>query len=184
MIQIVKGFSIVSEAEVDVFLEFPCIFYDPADTGIWSLVSLLFLNPAYTYKSSWFTYYWSLAWRILNIIFLSMWNECNRMVVWTFFDIAFHSLTLSMTLTLIGMKTDLFQSSGHCWIFQMCCHIECNTLTASSFRILNSSAGIPSPQLALSLITRPKAYLTSHSRMSALSEWPYHHGYLNRFCFC
>ena len=32
MIQTVKGFSIVSEAEVDVFLEFPCIFYDPADT--------------------------------------------------------------------------------------------------------------------------------------------------------
>ena len=32
MIQTVKGFIIVSEAEVDVFLEFPCIFYDPADT--------------------------------------------------------------------------------------------------------------------------------------------------------
>ena len=28
-----KGFSIVNEAEVDVFLEFPCFFYDPADVG-------------------------------------------------------------------------------------------------------------------------------------------------------
>ena len=153
---------------------------------IWSLVSLPFLNPTYTYESSRFTYYWSLAWRILNIILFSMWNECNCIVVWTFFDIAFHSLTLSMsmTLTVIGMKTDLFQSSGHCWIFQMCWHIDCNTLTASSFRILNSSAGIPSPPLALFIITHPKAYLTSHSRKSSLSEWAYHHGYLNCFCFC
>ena len=29
----VKGFSVVSEAEVDGFLEFPCIFYNPADVG-------------------------------------------------------------------------------------------------------------------------------------------------------
>ena len=27
----VKGFSIVNEAEVDIFLEFSCFFYDPAD---------------------------------------------------------------------------------------------------------------------------------------------------------
>ena len=33
MIQRVKDFSIVNEAEVDVFLEFPCFFYDPADVG-------------------------------------------------------------------------------------------------------------------------------------------------------
>ena len=25
----------------------------------------------------------------------------------------------------IGMKTDLFQSHGHCWVFQICWHIEC-----------------------------------------------------------
>ena len=31
------------------------------------------------------------------------------------------------------MKTDLFQSCGHCWVFQICWHIECSTLTASSF---------------------------------------------------
>ena len=28
-----KGFSIVNEAEVDVFLKFPCFFYHPADVG-------------------------------------------------------------------------------------------------------------------------------------------------------
>ena len=28
----------------------------------------------------------------------------------------------------IGMKTDLFQSCGHCWVFQICWHFECSTL--------------------------------------------------------
>ena len=68
------------------------------------------------------------------------------------------------------MKTDLFQSSDQCWVFQMCWHIKCSTLTASSFRIWNNSAGIPSPPLALLVVMLPKAHLTSHSRMSA-SSW-------------
>ena len=33
MIHTVRGFSVVNEAEVDVFLEFSCFFYDPADVG-------------------------------------------------------------------------------------------------------------------------------------------------------
>ena len=33
MIHTVKGFSIVNETEVDVFLEFPCFLYDPANVG-------------------------------------------------------------------------------------------------------------------------------------------------------
>ena len=68
------------------------------------------------------------------------------------------------------MKTDLFQSCGHCWVFWICWHIECSTFTASSFRIWNSSTGIPSPPLALFAVMLPKAYLTSHSRMSG-SRW-------------
>ena len=31
MIHIVKGFDIVNKAEIDVFLEFSCVFHDPAD---------------------------------------------------------------------------------------------------------------------------------------------------------
>ena len=68
----------------------------------------------------------------------------------------------------IGMKTDLFQSCGHCWVFQICWHIECTTLTALSFRTLNSSAGIPSPPLALFIVMIPKSHLTLHSRCLAL----------------
>ena len=33
VIHTVKGFSIVNEAEVDVFLEFLCFLYDPVDVG-------------------------------------------------------------------------------------------------------------------------------------------------------
>ena len=67
--------------------------------------------------------------------FDSMWDECNWAVLWTSFELFFGT----------GMKTDLFQSCGHCWVFQICWRIECSTFTASSFRIWNSSAGIPSP---------------------------------------
>ena len=75
-----------------------------------------------------------------------------------------HSLTLLFFG--IGMKTDLFQSCGHCWVFQICWHIECSTFTASSFRIWNSLTGIPSPPLVLFIVMLPKAHLTSHSSMS------------------
>ena len=33
VIHTVKGFSVVSEAEVDVYLEFFCFLYDPVDVG-------------------------------------------------------------------------------------------------------------------------------------------------------
>ena len=39
--------------------------------AIWSLVPLPFLNPAWASASSWFTYCWSLAWRILSITLLA-----------------------------------------------------------------------------------------------------------------
>ena len=68
------------------------------------------------------------------------------------------------------MKTELFQSCGHCWVFQICWHIKCSTFTASSFRIWNRSTGILSPPVALFIVMLPKAHLTSHSRISG-SRW-------------
>ena len=68
------------------------------------------------------------------------------------------------------MKTALFQSRGHCWVFQICWHIECSTFTASSFRMWNSSTGIPSPPLAFFIAMLSKSHLVSHSRMSG-SRW-------------
>ena len=57
MIHTVKGFSIVSEAEVDVFLEFSCFFYDPMDVG-----NLISDTSAFS-KSSW--YIWNFLVHIL-----------------------------------------------------------------------------------------------------------------------
>ena len=68
------------------------------------------------------------------------------------------------------MNTDLFQSCVHCWVFQIWWHIKCSTFTTSSSYIWNSSTGIPSPPLALSIVMLPKAPLTSHCRMSG-STW-------------
>ena len=77
------------------------------------------------------------------------------------------------------MKTDLFQSCGHCWVFQICWPIEYNTFTASSFRIWNSSTGIPSPPLPLFIVMLPKAHLTSHSRKPG-SRWAITPSWLSR----
>ena len=131
--------------------------------ALWSLVLLLLLNVAWTSGSWWFTYYWSLAWRILSITLLAC--EMSA-IVWQLE----HSLALRFLG--IGMKTDLFQSCGHCWAFQICWHVECSTLTASAFRTWNSSAGIPSPPLALFVVMFPKAHLTLHSRMFS-SRWAF-----------
>ena len=128
---------------------------------IWSLVSLTFLNTAWTCGSSWFMSCWSLAWRILSITLLA----CEMITIVWQFEHSYALLFFGLRL-----KTDLFQSCGHCWVFQICWHIDCNTLTASSFRIWNSSAGVSSPPLALFVVIFPKAHLTLDSRMSG-SSW-------------
>ena len=134
--------------------------------AIWSLVLLPFLNPTSTSGSSQFTYCWSLAWRILSVTLLAC-----EIVSW--FE---HSLALPFFG--IGMKSDLFQSCGHCWVFPICWHIECNTFTASFFKIWTSSPWIPSPPLALFLVVLPKAHWLHTSGSLALGEWSYHHAYL------
>ena len=46
VIHTVESFSVVNEAEVDAFLEFPCFFYDPVDVGNLISGSSAFSNTA------------------------------------------------------------------------------------------------------------------------------------------
>ena len=93
--------------------------------------------------------------------FASVWNEYNCAVDGVFFAIAF----------LWDLNENWpFPVLWHCWVFQICWHIECSTFTASSFRIWNSSARIPSPSLALFVVMLSKVHLPSHPRMSG-SRW-------------
>ena len=76
------------------------------------------------------------------------------------------------------MKTNLFRSCGHCWVFQIFWHIECNSFTRSSFRIWNSSTGMTLPPLALFIVMLPKAHWLHIPGCLALSEWSHCHDYL------
>ena len=89
LVHTVKGFVIVNKAEIDVFLELSCFFYDPADVGnfvsgssafsktglnIWNFTVHVLLKPGLEN----FEYY-----------FTSVWDEYNCGVVWAFFGITF-----------------------------------------------------------------------------------------------
>ena len=68
VIHTVKGFSIVNKAEWDVFLEFSCFFYDPAD--LISGSSAFSKSSLNIWKFS-VEACWSLAWRMLRITLLA-----------------------------------------------------------------------------------------------------------------
>ena len=116
-----KGFGIVNNAEVDVFLELCGFFDDPTDVGnlisgssafsksslnIWNFMVHVLLKPGLEN----FEHY-----------FASVQDEYNCEVVWAFVGIAF----------LWDWNENFFQSCGHCWVFQICWHIECNIFTES-----------------------------------------------------
>ena len=170
VIDTVKGFGVVNKVEVDVFLELSCFFDDPKDVGnlisrssafskfslnIWKFLAYILLKP----NLENFEYY-----------FASMWDECNCAVVWTLFGIAFlWDLNENWSFPVLWPLLSFPYFLAY-WIVQ---HFH-----TSSFRIWNSSTGIPSPPLALFVVMLPKAHLTLDSRMSGLGEWSHHRGYL------
>ena len=89
MIHTVKGFGIVNKAEVDVFLEPSCFFYDPMDAG--NLISGSSAFPKSSLNIWKFTAHILLKPGLENFehCFANMWDECNCVVVLTFFGIAF-----------------------------------------------------------------------------------------------
>ena len=89
VIHTVKGFGIVSKAEIDVFLELSHFFDDPTD------VANLLSGSSALSKSSYCI--WKFSFHVLlkpslkdfEHYLASIWNERNSIVVWTVFAIAF-----------------------------------------------------------------------------------------------
>ena len=71
VIHTVKDFGIVNKGEIHVFLELSHFFDDPMDAGNLMSGSSAFSKSSLTSGISWFTYCWSLSWRILNITLLA-----------------------------------------------------------------------------------------------------------------
>ena len=97
MIHTVKGFSVVNETEVYIFLEFPCFLYGPADIGNVISGSFAFSKPS--------LYIWKFSVHILlkpslkdfEHYLASMWNYHNCVAVSTLFALV--SLGLEWKLT-------------------------------------------------------------------------------------
>ena len=156
----VKGSDVVNKAEIYAFPELSCFFHDPADVGNLS-GPLPFLKPAWT--SGKFMVHVLLKPGLENLehYFISVWDECSCVVIWTFFGIAFlwdwnENWPFPVLWPLLSFPNFLAYWVQH--------------FTASSFRIWNSSTWIPSPPLPLLVVMLPKAHLTSYSRTSG-SRW-------------
>ena len=89
VIHTVKCFSIINKAEIDVFLELSCFFDDPEDVGNLISGSSAFSKTSLNIRK--FTVHILLKPGLENFehYFTSMWDECNCVVVWAFFGIAF-----------------------------------------------------------------------------------------------
>ena len=157
----VKGFVIVNEAEVDVFLEFSCFFYDP--TYVDNLISGSSAFFKYSLNIWKFTVHVLLKHSLENFehYFASRWDECNCAVAWIFLALPFLGT---------GMKTDLSSPVSTAELSNFAGILSAGLSQHHFFRVWNSTAGIQSPQLAMFVVMLPKALLTSHSRMSG-SRW-------------
>ena len=108
VIYIVKGFGIVNKA-VDAFLEVSYFFNDPMDVG-----NLISGSSAFS-KSSLSMWKFSIYILLKPVLqnfehyFTSVWNECNCVVVWAFFGIAFLHTYPGLKL-LHGTRLCLFDS--------------------------------------------------------------------------
>ena len=155
-IHTVKGLGIVNKAEVDVFPELSCFFDDSMYVGnLISGSSAFFKSSLNIWK---FTVHILLKPGLENFehYFTSMWDECNCVVVWAFFAIAFlwdwnENWPFPVLWPLLSFPNLLayWVQHFHSIIFQDLKYLNWNSITSTSF-----------------VCSDPKAHLTSHSRMS------------------
>ena len=117
LIQTVKGFTVVNEMEIDVFLKFPCLLYNPENVGNLISSSSSFSKPSLD------------IWKFLVHIVLepSTQDFCMTLLAWEM-DAIVRLLAHSLVLPFLGIEMiDLFPFCGHCRVFQICWHHECKT---------------------------------------------------------
>jgi len=93
VIHTVKGFGLVNTEEIEVFfffffLEFSCFLYVPTDAGNWISCSSAFSQSTLNIWKFLVHVLLKPCWDNFKHFFGSMWNECNCLVLWTFFGIA------------------------------------------------------------------------------------------------
>ena len=145
VIHTVKGFGVVNEA--DVFLEFSCFFHDPTDVGNLTSGSSAFSKSSLNI--------WKFSGHVLlksslenfTQYFTSLWDQRNCAVVWTFFGIALLWDWNDNWPFLVLWSLLSFPNLLAYWML----HFN----SVISFRIWNSSAGIPSPPLILFVVLLP-----------------------------
>ena len=87
VIHTVKGFSVVNETEVDIFLDFSCFFCDSTDCGNLISGSFAFSKTSLYIWKFWVHRLLKPSLKNFEQYLINMWNECNCAVVWTFFDL-------------------------------------------------------------------------------------------------
>ena len=115
--------------------------------AVWSLLPLPFLNPPWPSGHSWFTYCWSLTWRILSITLL----VCEMSQLCRSLNILWHYLSLGLEWKLmfpVLWPALCFPNFLACWM---------QRFHSIIFRIWNSSSGIPSPPPAFFVVMLPMA---------------------------
>ena len=138
------------------FWNFPAFSMIQRMLAIWSLVPLPFLKPAWTSESAQFVYT-EPGLENFEHYFVSMWDECNCAVVWTFFGTAFlwdlnGNRPFSVLWPLLSFPNfaAYWVQHFHSIIFQDLKSLNWNSISSTRFFI----------------VMLPKFHLTLHSRMS------------------
>ena len=101
VIHTVRGFSVVKEAEGDVFLEFSCFFCDPVDVG--NLIS----GSSSKFSLS--------LWKFLvHVLLKPSLKPSITLLACEMSAVVQFEHSLALPFLGIGVKIDLFQSCGHC----------------------------------------------------------------------
>ena len=136
----VKGFDVVNKAEADVFLELSCFLHDPADVGNLISGSSAFSKSSLNIWKFLVHLLWKPGLENFEHYFTSVWDECNFVVVWACFGIAFlwdwnENWPFPVLWPLLSFPSLLayWVQHFHSIIFQGLKELNWNSITSTSF---------------------------------------------------